>query len=215
MLRRIRKAASGKSKTRGWKSSTDTDGRVRYLGRPHAEINVGNIHAICDGDQDAIDHMEEYGRLSTIERLNMFARAVSGKLVKTFEHSEKIGDSSSDIPSGLVAKADALKASVVKPDPFMDRAVVALFADECTWMKIPYEDERGVRRWKARLIGRDETDAIGRGRPRKLTKLAAVITTPPKRGRPRKTDLSDLRVMQIIPPPISDGRDLYLAGSTS
>lgn len=74
----------------------------------------------------------------------MFSPVISGELIKTFEHLE--ANKNQAITSGLLAKAEKLKAKVVKPDPFMDRPVIALFADECTRMKIPETDESGVAR---------------------------------------------------------------------
>lgn len=179
LLRRIRKAArdfqNGIITIRGL--SRPEDG-VRYPGRPHSEINARDIEAICDGDEDALAHCEEYGRLNTIERLKMFSPAISGELIQTLEHLEA-NKQNQAITSGLLAKAEKLKAKAVKPDPFMDRPVIALFADECTTMRIPETDESGVTRWKARTIGRSEAEPIGRGRPRKkpATDILYVWTT--------------------------------------
>lgn len=209
LLRRIRKAARDtQNGTITLRLSHNEEG-VRYPGRPHCGINTRDIEAICDGDEDALAYCAEYGRLNVIERLKMFSPAISGELVKTFQHADAIGHTNEAITSGLVAKSETLKAKIVKPDPFMNHPVVALFADECTRMKIPDTDEGCLTRWKARTIGRSEAEPIGRGRPRKEAKPATAITTAikpaRKHARPRKTDLTDLRVI-TIPPSISHGR---------
>lgn len=130
----------------GAKSFVDTDKGVRYPALPHAEINAHDIDAICHGDQDAIDHAEECHRLSVIEQLRMFAPAISGPLIKVFQHSDAIGDGNEAITSRLIAKAEGLKGKVVKADPFVDRAMISVFADECTEMQIPDTNEFGVTR---------------------------------------------------------------------
>ena len=202
LLRRIRKAA------RNFQSGTITRGLsredVQYPGRPHCGINAADIHAICDGDEDALAHMEEYGRLITIERLNMFAPAITGELVKVFDHSEAIGNSQREaITSGLVTRAETLKARAVRPDPFIDRPLFSIFLDQRTSMRIP-DTENGITRWKARRIGRSEAEPIERGRPRKKP-----ATTP--KCRPRKRiPMSDLRVVPFSPP-VSHGRSFYVA----
>lgn len=78
---------------------------VQYPGRPHSGINAADVYAIADGDPEATANCAEYGRRNIIERLNMFAPAITGGLVKTFQHAEAIGDSQrEDITSRLIAK---------------------------------------------------------------------------------------------------------------
>lgn len=179
LLRRIRKAAQNGTVTiRGL--SRQEDG-VRYPGRPHCGINARDIEAICDGDEDALAHCEEYGRLNIIERLDMFSSAITDDLIQTLDHFEANKENDA-ITSGLLAKADALKAKVVKPDPFVDRPLFSQFPDQRTEMKIPEADESGVTRWKVRIIGRSEAEPIERGRPRKQTQPATEITTARNTG---------------------------------
>lgn len=139
----------------------------------------------------------------------MFAPAITGDLIKTLQHSDAIGNSQrEDITSRLVAKADALKAKVVMPDPFIDRALFSIFPDQRTEMKIPEVDANRDVRWKARTIGRSEAEPIERGRPRKPCKQAKPAITPKR--RPKRLPMSDLRVVPF-PPPASHGRSFYVA----
>ena len=169
LLRRIRKAARDfQNGTITIRLSRHEDG-VRYPGRPHSGINARDIESICDGDEDALAHMEEYGRLNIIERLTMFSSAISGELIKTFEHSEAIGDSQREnITSRLVAKADALKAKVVKPDPFIDRPLFSIFPDQRTSMRIP--ETEGSR--DGRLAG------LGEVKPNRLSEAGHASHVP-------------------------------------
>lgn len=200
LLRRIRKAVSDEQSGKKRKPTTE----VQWARRCHSEINAADIHAICDGDPEAIAHMEEYGRLNVIERLRMFSPAIADDLIRTLEHFET-NKQNQAITSGLLAKAEKLKPKDVKPDPFLDRPMIAFFADDRTRMKIPETGENGVTKWKARTIGQSEAEPVGRGRPRK-EKPAQVR----KRGRPCKQvipDVSDLRIMPIPPPIFLDKRN--------
>jgi hypothetical protein len=174
LLRRIRKAV----KSPGKKPSAKLE--CQWPRRPHTEINERDILAICDGEAEAIAHAEEYRRLSILNQLSLFSPAITGELVKMFEQAvdDAIEETGSKI-GRLVAKADALKASAAKDDPFAGRPLIQSFTD-----------------------ARTEYHADRRGRPRK--EKHAVPTR--KRGRPRKVrDISDLRITPISPPIFLDG----------
>jgi len=114
LLRAIRKAAkSGKPrKTHAVETQCPR--------RPHTNINPCDVLAICiDRDPDAILYAEEYRRLATINQLLLFDPAISGKLVRLFE--ETTGTET------MLARADELKASVSKDDPFVGRALFQNF----------------------------------------------------------------------------------------
>lgn len=123
LLSTIRNAAAAYNKYQPDQSENDGT-PSKFNGRVQTHITARQILEFVDGDPEIVAYVEEFRRLSIAAQLKLFDEKISEPLTKTLEQSDALGYTNNEFAvARLIGRANDLKFSVAKDDPFEGRPI--------------------------------------------------------------------------------------------